>query len=99
MPGVRDLARSKDVGVVELGPCRRGPIEQWTVVELSGRAAVIPSVQTRAWHWIAHDLLKEGDLLARENRSQASARPRRALLERRRRLDGLASRDHEPARA
>jgi len=61
VPGVRDLARSKDVGVVELGPCRRGPIEQWTVVELSGRAAVIPSVQTRAWHWIAHDLLKEGD--------------------------------------
>ena len=61
VPGVRDLARSKDVGVVELGPCRRGPIEQWTVVELSGRAAVIPSVETRAWHWIAHDLLKEGD--------------------------------------
>jgi hypothetical protein len=61
VPGVRDLARPQDVGVVELGPRRRGPIEQWTVVELSGRAAVIPSAQTRAWHWIAHDLLKEGD--------------------------------------
>jgi hypothetical protein len=61
VPGVRDLARSQDVGVVELAPCRRGPIEEWMVVELSGRAAVVPSVQTRAWHWIAHDLLKEGD--------------------------------------
>ena len=61
VPGVRDMARPQDVGVIELRPRRPSVIEQWNLIQLRGGDAKIPSTQARAWHWIAHDLLKEGD--------------------------------------
>ena len=61
----REMARPQDAGVLELRRTLRrtqgiefGPS---TLVERDGLRANIPSPQSRALHWIVHDLLKEGD--------------------------------------
>lgn len=59
--GVRGTARPGDVGILELRlsqPAGHAPPE---LVERNGLKVKIPSVQSRAQHWIIHDLIKEGD--------------------------------------
>ncbi|MBS3651687.1 nucleotidyltransferase family protein [Pseudaminobacter sp. 19-2017] len=59
--GARGMARPQDVGILELRQSRAGGFETPNLVERNGLLAKIPSVQSRALHWILHDLLKEGD--------------------------------------
>lgn len=57
----RGLVRPVDVGVLELRRTQEGELRPWTPVERGGLLAKIPSPQSRALHWIVHDLFKEGD--------------------------------------
>jgi hypothetical protein len=59
--GARGMARPQDVGILELRPSRASGFEPPNLVERNGLLTKIPSVQSRALHWILHDLLKEGD--------------------------------------
>ena len=56
-PGAREFARAGDGGVVDLRASAAPGVE----TERAGLRAVIPRAETRALHWILHDLLKEGD--------------------------------------
>lgn len=57
----RGLARPLDVGILELRRTQESELRPWTPVERGGLLAKIPSPLSRALHWIAHDLFKEGD--------------------------------------
>lgn len=57
----RGMARPLDVGVLELRRAREGELQPQAPVERDGLLAKIPSPQSRALHWIIHDLFKEGD--------------------------------------
>jgi putative nucleotidyltransferase-like protein len=57
----RGMARPQDVGVLELRRTEESELRPWTPVEREGLLAKIPSPQSRALHWIVHDLFKEGD--------------------------------------
>ena len=61
VPNDRGMARPQDVGVLELRPCRAGAIEDVRSARQGGLEVKVPSAQSRALHWILHDLLKEGD--------------------------------------
>jgi hypothetical protein len=59
LAGARGMARPQDAGVLEIRCTREfGPS---TLVQRDHLRAKIPSPQSRALHWIVHDLLKEGD--------------------------------------
>ncbi len=57
----RGMARPQDVGVLELRRTRESGSHPPTLVERDRLRVNIPSPQSRALHWIVHDLLKEGD--------------------------------------
>jgi hypothetical protein len=59
--GARGMARPQDAGILELRRTHTAEFGPPTVVERDRNHAKIPSPQSRALHWIAHDLLKEGD--------------------------------------
>jgi hypothetical protein len=59
---VRALVRPEDVGSLELRAWEGDGLGV-KLVDRNGLSARIPSVQSRARHWIMHDLLKEGDYL------------------------------------
>ncbi len=60
----RGMARPQDVGLFELRPKREGIIDAFSEeVERAGSVAVIPSLNSRAEHWLLHDLIKEGDFI------------------------------------
>mgnify|MGYP000223679195 CR=1 FL=1 len=59
--GDRCLTRSQDVGTLELRPHRPVSLERAIPVEREGMQVKIPTAQSRALHWIMHDLIKEGD--------------------------------------
>lgn len=59
--GGRELARPCDAGVLELRPAGARGFAPPQPVRRDGLEARIPSVQARAFHWMVHDLLKEGD--------------------------------------
>lgn len=61
VPRQRGLARPRDVGMLELRHTWEKSLEHATTVERDGLRAVIPSANSRASHWIMHDLFKEGD--------------------------------------
>ena len=58
--GARGLARPRDAGMLELRPSRANGLEVPKLVQQEGLRVKIPSAQSRALHWIVHDLLKEG---------------------------------------
>ena len=47
--------------MLELRPSRPNHLERPKLVQRDGLRAEIPPAQSRALHWIVHDLLKEGD--------------------------------------
>lgn len=57
----RGLARDQDVGVLELRPYRADGFARPKLVRQGEYLVKIPPPQSRALHWIVHDLLKEGD--------------------------------------
>lgn len=57
----RGLARPQDAGVLELRRTRGSEFGLSKLIERDCLRAKIPSPQSRALHWIVHDLLKEGD--------------------------------------
>lgn len=57
----RDMMRPQDVGILELRADRPGSLEGSKLVERDGLMVKVPSAESRALHWILHDLLKEGD--------------------------------------
>lgn len=57
----RGLARDLDVGVLELRSYRADGFARPKLVRQGEYLVKIPSPQSRCLHWIAHDLLKEGD--------------------------------------
>lgn len=59
--GARGMARQQDVGMLELRPSRASGFEPPMLVQRDGLQVKIPPVQSRALHWMVHDLLKEGD--------------------------------------
>jgi hypothetical protein len=59
--GGRGMARQQDAGMLELRPSRANGFETPKLVQRNGLRVKIPPVQSRALHWIVHDLLKEGD--------------------------------------
>jgi hypothetical protein len=61
LAGARGLARPQDAGVLELRQTWKSGFGPATLVERDRLRAKIPSPQSRALHWIVHDLLKEGD--------------------------------------
>ena len=61
LAGARGMARPQDVGVLEVRRTQASGFEHATLIERDGLRARIPSPQSRALHWIVHDLLKEGD--------------------------------------
>ena len=61
LAGARGMARPQDVGVLELRRSQGSGFGPATLVERDRLRAKIPSPQSRALHWIVHDLLKEGD--------------------------------------
>jgi Uncharacterised nucleotidyltransferase len=61
LAGARGMARPQDAGILELRRTHTAEFGPPTVIERDRNHAKIPSPQSRALHWIAHDLLKEGD--------------------------------------
>lgn len=61
LAGARGMARPQDAGVLELRRTQGSEFGPSTLVERDRLQARIPSPQSRALHWIVHDLLKEGD--------------------------------------
>lgn len=61
VPGDRGMARPQDVGILELRPHRQDGFAGQKLVQQDGLRVRIPPAQSRALHWIVHDLLKEGD--------------------------------------
>jgi len=61
LAGARGMARPQDAGVLELRRTHTAEFAAPTVIERDLFRAKIPSPQSRALHWIVHDLLKEGD--------------------------------------
>ena len=59
--GVRGMARSQDAGILELRPRRSNDVEPPKLVRRGRLQVKVPPVQSRALHWIMHDLIKEGD--------------------------------------
>ncbi len=60
----RGMARPQDVGLFELRPKEEGIIGASSEkVERAGSTAVIPFPNSRAVHWLLHDLIKEGDFM------------------------------------
>ncbi|MDX8445276.1 nucleotidyltransferase family protein [Mesorhizobium captivum] len=59
--GARGMLRQQDAGMLELRPSRGNGFEPPKLVRRNGLRVNIPSVRSRALHWIVHDLLKEGD--------------------------------------
>jgi len=57
----RGMMRPQDVGVLELRRTQESEFRPPTPVERNRLQAKIPSPQSRALHWIVHDLFKEGD--------------------------------------
>jgi hypothetical protein len=61
LAGARGMARPQDAGVLELRRTQESKFGPSTLVERDRLRTKIPSPQSRAMHWIVHDLLKEGD--------------------------------------
>jgi hypothetical protein len=61
LPGARGMARPQDVGVLEVRRFQGSEIGKSALIERDCLRARIPSPQSRALHWILHDMLKEGD--------------------------------------
>ncbi|MDX8520147.1 nucleotidyltransferase family protein [Mesorhizobium dulcispinae] len=59
--GGRGMARQQDAGMLELRARRARGFEPAMPVQRDGLRVNIPPAQSRALHWIVHDLLKEGD--------------------------------------
>lgn len=59
--GARGMARQQDAGMLELRTSRTNGFEPPKLVQRDGLRVKIPSAQSRALHWMVHDLLKEGD--------------------------------------
>lgn len=57
----RGMARDRDVGVLELRPYRADGLGRPKLVRQGELLVKVPPAQSRALHWIVHDLLKEGD--------------------------------------
>jgi hypothetical protein len=66
----RGMGRSQDVGILELRQRPRAASAAYlprerekpsVILERAGVRARIPSAESRALHWIVHDLIKEGD--------------------------------------
>ncbi|MER8438911.1 nucleotidyltransferase family protein [Mesorhizobium sp. M1312] len=55
------MARPQDVGLLELRPYREIDRESPRLARRHGLRAKIPAPQSRALHWIMHDLIKEAD--------------------------------------
>ena len=62
LPLSRGMARPQDVGVLELRETwAESPEPPASVVQRDGLRVLIPSANSRALHWMMHDLVKEGD--------------------------------------
>lgn len=61
IPRQRGMARPKDVGVLELRETWAKGTKCASRVERDGLRAIIPAANSRALHWIIHDLFKDGD--------------------------------------
>lgn len=59
--GARGMARQQDAGMLEVRPSRANGFEPPKLVQQDGLLANIPPAQSRALHWMEHDLVKEGD--------------------------------------
>ncbi|MBA1143049.1 nucleotidyltransferase family protein [Mesorhizobium neociceri] len=59
--GARGMARQQDAGMLELRTSRANGLEPPKLVQRDGLRVKIPPAQSRALHWMVHDLLKEGD--------------------------------------
>lgn len=59
--GARGMARQHDAGMLELRTSRANGFDPPKLVQRDGLRVKIPSAQSRALHWMVHDLLKEGD--------------------------------------
>lgn len=57
----RGMGRSQDVGLLELRPYREIDREPPRLARRNGLQVKIPAPQSRALHWIMHDLIKEAD--------------------------------------
>ncbi|MBD9373700.1 nucleotidyltransferase family protein [Rhizobium sp. ARZ01] len=63
VPNERGMARPQDAGLLELRPYRPHSFERPKLVLQNDLRVKVPSAQSRALHWILHDLVKEGDYL------------------------------------
>ncbi len=61
VPLQRGVARPQDVGMLELRETWTKSPEPATRVGRDGLWVMVPSANSRAMHWIMHDLFKEGD--------------------------------------
>ena len=61
IPRQRGMARPQDVGPLELRETWMEGAEPASRLERDGLQTMIPSANSRALHWIMHDLFKEGD--------------------------------------
>ncbi len=61
VPEGRGMSRPQDAGVLELRPYRTNGFESPKLIQQDDLRVKIPPAQSRALHWIVHDLLKEGD--------------------------------------
>ncbi|TIT80794.1 MAG: hypothetical protein E5W57_01075 [Mesorhizobium sp.] len=59
--GDRGMVRQQDAGMLELRARRANDFEPPVLVQRDGLRVNIPPAQSRALHWILHDLFKEGD--------------------------------------
>ncbi|TGQ79985.1 hypothetical protein EN850_18280 [Mesorhizobium sp. M8A.F.Ca.ET.207.01.1.1] len=59
--GGRGMARQQDAGMLELRSTRADCYHSPKLIQRDGLRVKIPPVQSRAMHWMVHDLLKEGD--------------------------------------
>ncbi|WP_136622157.1 MULTISPECIES: nucleotidyltransferase family protein [Mesorhizobium] len=59
--GARGMARQQDAGMLELRTSRANGFAPPKLVQRDGLRVKIPPAQSRALHWMVHDLLKEGD--------------------------------------
>ncbi|TGQ68271.1 hypothetical protein EN829_017645 [Mesorhizobium sp. M00.F.Ca.ET.186.01.1.1] len=59
--GARGMARQQDAGMLELRTRRPNGFDPPKLVQQDGLRVKIPPAQSRALHWMIHDLLKEGD--------------------------------------
>ncbi|MER8464779.1 nucleotidyltransferase family protein [Mesorhizobium sp. M1396] len=57
----RGMARQQDAGMLELRTSRANGFAPPKLVRRDGLRVKIPTAQSRAMHWMVHDLLKEGD--------------------------------------